>query len=32
MMKKNVFDLFMIDMILWCCNFGLNKNFYEKNK
>jgi len=25
-------ELFTIDTILWCCNFGLNKKFgYEKN-
>ena len=27
---NNIWDLFTIDTILWCCNFGLDLNFFMK--
>ncbi len=28
--QSNIWDLFTIDKILWCCNFGLKKKFFMK--
>ena len=30
--QNNICNLFPIDTILWCCNFGLNWNFFMKKK
>ena len=30
--RNNIWELFTIDSIIWCCNFRIYKTFYEKNK